>query len=215
MIKGISKLGLSVLLAASVVMGSQALLTSGPAFAQQTPPNPNVRQFGPRVKRAPQQRRQQPQRPPAELISKHGKWAVTCDAKDPKATGEDAKKRNCGMIQTVRSDKNKKVAMTLILVKATQGKKTAIMMRLLAPIGVFLPTGVALEIDGKAVGRVPFTRCIPQACIAFAEARKETLAKMKKGRKATFLIYEAPGIGIPLNLSLDGFSASLKDLDKL
>ena len=45
----------------------------------------------------------------------------------------------------------------------------------MAPIGVFLPTGVGLEIDGVAVSRVPFSNCLPQICLARAEASPETL----------------------------------------
>ena len=82
-------------------------------------------------------------------------------------------------------------------------------MRVIAPIGVFLPTGVALEIDGNAVGRVPFTRCMPQVCMAFAEASPDTLEKMQEGQgSANFIIYEAPGIGLPMKLSLEGFSSA-------
>jgi invasion protein IalB len=74
---------------------------------------------------------------------------------------------------------------------------------------------VALEIDGDAVGRVPFTRCIPQICIALAEASPPTLEKMKRGAMANFIIYEAPGMGMGLELSLRGFTAALAELDKL
>ena len=83
-----------------------------------------------------------------------------------------------------------------------------------AALGVFLPTGVALEIDGTAVGRVPFNRCLPQVCMAIAEASPETLEKLKKGKEANFIIYEAPGIGLPMKLSLSGFTASLSALEK-
>jgi invasion protein IalB len=55
---------------------------------------------------------------------------------------------------------------------------------------------------------------MPQVCMAFAEASPETLAKMKKGNQANFIIYEAPGIGLPMKLSLEGFSAALGELDK-
>jgi invasion protein IalB len=88
-------------------------------------------------------------------------------------------------------------------------------MRIMAPIGVFLPTGIALEVDGGAVGRVPFTRCLPQVCIAFAEAQAPTLEKMRKGSNANFIIYEAPGIGVPMTISLSGFSAAYSALDNL
>ena len=111
------------------------------------------------------------------------------------------------MVQTTQSEKNPKATLTL---GPRQHRGTAtrrmINMRVIAPIGVFLPTGVALEIDGTAVGRVPFTRCMPQVCMAFAEASPDTLAKLKKGNEANFIIYEAPGIGLPMKLSLDGFS---------
>ena len=50
--------------------------------------------------------------------------------------------------------------------------------------------------------------------MAFAEASPDTLAKLKKGKEANFIIYEAPGIGMPMKLSLEGFSASLAALDK-
>ncbi len=79
---------------------------------------------------------------------------------------------------------------------------------------MFLPTGIALEIDGEAVGRVPFTRCLPQTCMAFAEASPPTLAKMKKGNNAKFIIYEAPGLGIDMAVSLKGFTAALDELAK-
>lgn len=123
--------------------------------------------------------------------------------------------RPCGMVQTVRDEKRQNIGLTLVLVAGEQGGKKVTMMRVMAPIGVFLPTGVALEIDGAAVGRVPFTRCLPQVCIAFAEATPPTLEKLKKGGKANFIIYEAPGVGIRLPITLGGFSKGLAELAKL
>ena len=122
--------------------------------------------------------------------------------------------RSCGMIQNTASDKNPRANLTIVLVKVKQQDKSVVNMRLIAPIGVFLPTGVGLEIDGNPVGRVPFTRCMPQVCMAFAEANADMLGKLKKGKEANFFINEAPGISLPMKLSLDGFSASLAALDK-
>ena len=116
------------------------------------------------------------------------------------------------MVQVTRSEKNPKVGLSLVIVRAKQGEKDVVMMRVMAPIGVYLPTGVALEVDGAAVGRVPFTRCRPQICEALAEASPETLAKMKKGPAANFIVYEAPGLGVPMKISLEGFSAGLDSL---
>ena len=119
------------------------------------------------------------------------------------------------MVQITRSEKNPKVGLSLVIVRAKQGDKDVVMMRVLAPIGVYLPTGVALEVDGAAVGRVPFTRCRPQICEALAEASPETLEKMKKGTAANFIVYEAPGLGVPMKISLEGFSAGLENLTTL
>ena len=119
------------------------------------------------------------------------------------------------MVQITRSEKNPKVGLSLVIVRGKQGDKDVIMMRVLAPIGVYLPTGVALEIDGTAVGRVPFTRCRQQICEALAEATPETLAKLKKGTAANFIVYEAPGLGVPMKISLEGFSAGLENLNTL
>lgn len=182
------------------------------AVAQQE----QVPAFGPRAKGAgvPPAAGAQQQPPPAETVATNGAWQVQCGSGQAADGSPDpAAKKQCGMVQITKSEKNEKIGLSLIIVKARQGEKDVLMMRVLAPIGVYLPTGVALEIDGAAVGRVPFTRCRPQICEAFAEASPETLAKMKKGTAANFIIYEAPGLGIPMKISLAGFGASLTALN--
>ena len=171
-------------------------------------------QFGPRAKKQAGQQQGKPGKEPpkVDLVAENGKWKVQCETV-PAIEGQPAG-RQCGMIQVTQSEKNAKATLTLVIVRTMQADKAIYNMRVIAPIGVFLPTGVALEIDGNAVGRVPFTRCMPQICMAFAEASADTLSKLKKGKLANFIIYEAPGIGLPMKLSLEGFSASLAALDK-
>ena len=211
------RLVLSLLIAGCFLTGAGTGVQTSTAQAQEK----QKRKFGPGQNSAPkgvrrqiQRQRQpgpkQPQRPVSKIVSKHGKWVIQCDVKKAGAKGKPA----CALIQTAVNKKNPKIGLTLILARGKQGKDVATMMRIMAPISVYLPTGVALEVDGAAAGRVPFTRCLPQTCMAFAQVRKETLTKMKKGKKGKFLIYEAPGIGIPLDLDLKGFSAALKALDK-
>ena len=182
-----------------------------------------------------------PGAPKAEVIATHGRWQVQCTdipvgppPKQPPAqagaSGASGKSnkadksaataaaeapktvRQCGMLQNTQSKERKGITLTLVMGAAKQGDKTITMMRILVPIGVYLPLGIALEIDGAAVGRVPFTRCLPQICTAVAEASKETLGKMRKGANASFIIYEQPGVGINLPVSLKGFTAAHKKL---
>jgi invasion protein IalB len=195
---------------AAAGVGAFLLFLAGAHAQQQQPANPQAQQFGPRANQAPAQR-QQPPKP--ELIATHGAWAVQCQDQPAGANGESAG-RACGMFQTAKSDRQG-IGLTLVVVKDVQDGKEVTMMRVMAPIGVYLPTGVALEIDGDAVGRVPFTRCVPQTCIAIAEASPPTLEKLKKGGKANFIIYEGPGNGMGMEMSLSGFTAALGELSKL
>ena len=191
------------------------------SFAQQqqqqvAPVSP--KQFGPRVNTP---RAAAPNRPKPQLIAENGKWKVQCESRP---AGKDAQGRDvpamkaCAMVQVSRDETRPQVALSLIMRHQKQGNKEATMMQIMAPIGVFLPTGIALEIDGQAVGRVPFVRCLPQTrvspplCTATAEAQAATLEKMRKGAQANFIIYEAPGKAIKLPISLNGFTASYKAL---
>jgi invasion protein IalB len=51
--------------------------------------------------------------------------------------------------------------------------------------------------------------------MAFGEAGTQTLDKLRKGTAANFIIYEAPGIGMPLKVSLSGFADAYKALGDL
>ncbi len=218
---------------ATLIGISASLLASHVATAQQTQA---PQQFGPRVNR-----QAQPQPPKPEVIATHGDWQVQCgefmarahqgskeasngsgsgkgDALEGQdsASGEATRKvRQCGIMQSVRSAERQNLGLTLVLVNTKQGDRDVTMMRILVPVGVFLPTGIALEIDGTAVGRVPFTRCLPQVCMAFAEATPETIEKMKQGSTANFIIYEAPGAGLSMEVSLSGFTAAYDQLNAL
>ena len=196
-----------------------------PAAAQQAQPAPKgkvlnqapapVTPFGPRRKPP---RGMAPAMPKPEIISKHGDWQVVCE-KLP-VPGKDNKPkvvRTCYVSGTKKDPKRQGVFVSVIIlkVKGAKGQPGGHMITLRAPIGVFLPTGIAMEVDGKPVARAPFTRCNPVFCESTNQARKETLTKLKKGKKAKFIIYAAPGVGLPLEFSLKGFSDALKKVASL
>lgn len=198
---------------AAALLGLLLLPHSGTGAMAQEQQAPGKTQFGPRAAKQPGA----PKGMAAEVVATHGSWKIQCEtpAKGQEADGQAAGQKQCGMVQVTRSEKNQKIGLSLVIVKTKQGEKTVTMMRVMAPIGVYLPTGIALEIDGAAIGRVPFTRCLPQICIAFAEASKETLEKMRKGNAANFIISEAPGLNVPMKISLEGFSKAMEALDGL
>jgi invasion protein IalB len=210
---------------------SEAVLAQAEAPAQK----PAVSAFGPRVQKP---QRGQRQGPPPEIVATFDDWKIQCEtvrvrksqeggepdasaeatddsAKTDNAAGAVETRRFCGMVQSTRNDKRPQIGLTLFISRIKQGDKTQTQMRVMAPIGVFLPTGVGLEIDGVAVSRVPFSNCLPQTCLARAEASPETLDKLKKGSVANFIIWEGPGTGMPMKISLKGFGKALEALDQL
>ena len=209
------------LVVAAALAGGAMLLPQAPAGAQQKmdkAPAP-VTPFGPRVKPprlAPGEKAPAaPAVPKPEVVEEHGVWRVVCE-KLPAPEGKKAKK-TCYVSATVIDQKRKNVFISMIIlkVKDKKGKVSGHMVNLRAPIGVFLPTGIAMEIDGKPVARAPFTRCNPLFCESTSQARKETLDKLKKGKKAKFIVYAAPGVGLPVEMELKGFTAALKKADQL
>jgi invasion protein IalB len=167
--------------------------------------------FGPRAGQAGQPAGQPPAAPKVDTIATHGAWGVQCTDLPAEQGG-----KSCGMIQNSKSEKDERVAISVVVSRVARDGKSATFMRIIAPIGVYLPTGIPVEIDGNALPNpMVFTRCLPRMCEGFGEASPETLAKFKKGGKATFYLYDRPGNGYPLTVSLDGFGAALGELEKL
>ena len=67
-------------------------------------------------------------------------------------------------MQFVTAEDRDNVGLTVIILK-TADKKARI-MRILAPLGVLLPSGLGLKIDDADMGRAGFVRCLPNGCVA-------------------------------------------------
>ncbi|WP_245435044.1 invasion associated locus B family protein [Methylocystis rosea] len=53
-------------------------------------------------------------------------------------------------------------------------------LRIVAPMNVFLPNGVSLKIDQTDIGRVGFVRCAPSGCIADAPIEDKLLDQLEQ-----------------------------------
>ena len=136
--------------------------------------------------------------------SVHGDWQVRCDT-PPGAQGEQ-----CALIQSVTAEDRPNIGLTVIVLK-TADKKSRI-MRVIAPPGVLLPSGLGLKIDNAEVGRAGFVRCVPNGCIAEVVMDDNLVAKLRTGKSATFIIFQTPEEGIGFPISLKGLG---EGLDKL
>jgi invasion protein IalB len=129
--------------------------------------------------------------------SVHKDWQIRCD------TPPGAKSEQCALIQSVTAEDRANVGLTVIVLKTADQKSR--LMRVVAPLGVLLPSGLGLKIDANDVGRAGFVRCLPNGCIAEVIMDDELIKKLRTGKTATFIIFQTPEEGIGFPMSLAGF----------
>jgi invasion protein IalB len=139
-----------------------------------------------------------------EVRSAHGDWQMRCDT-PPGASGEQ-----CALIQNVTAADRENVGLSVIVLKTAD--KQARILRVLAPLGVLLPSGLGLRVDNADIGRAGFVRCLPNGCIAEVILEDDLLTKLQSGGQATFIIFQTPEEGIGIPISLNGFSAGFDAL---
>ena len=133
--------------------------------------------------------------------SKFGDWEMRCE------TPPGASREQCALIQSVAAEDRPNVNLVVIVLKTADGKSR--LLRVVAPLGVLLPSGLGLKVDDTDIGRAGFVRCLPTGCIAEVTMEDKLIDQLGKGKSATFIIFQTPeeGIGIPLTLAgfKDGF----------
>jgi invasion protein IalB len=136
--------------------------------------------------------------------SVHGDWQIRCD------TPPGAQSEQCALIQSVTAEDRPNVGLTVIVLKTADQKNR--LMRVLAPLGVLLPSGLGLKINQTDIGRAGFVRCLPNGCVAEVIMDDNLLKQLRAGGSATFIIFQTPEEGIGIPMSLNGFG---EGFDKL
>ncbi len=136
--------------------------------------------------------------------STHGDWQIRCD-NPPGAPSEQS-----ALLQSVTAEDRPNVGLTVIVLKTADQKSR--LMRVLAPLGVLLPSGLGLKIDNADVGRAGFVRCLPNGCVAEVVMDDNLINQLRTGQAATFIIFQTPEEGIGIPVSLKGFG---EGFDKL
>ena len=134
---------------------------------------------------------------------KHGEWQIVC------STPAGAATEQCAMMQNVVAEDRPEMGLSVVVFRSADNK--AEILRVLTPLGVLLPNGLGLYVDGKDIGRAYFARCFEDGCYAEVILEKPLLDQFKTGKSAVFIVFQAPeeGIGIPVDLNgfAQGFDA--------
>jgi invasion protein IalB len=129
--------------------------------------------------------------------STHGDWQIRCD------TPAGSQNEQCVLMQFVTAEDRDNVGLTVIILKTAD--RQARIMRILAPLGVLIPSGLGLRVDQTDMGRTGFVRCLPNGCVAEVILDDTLLNTLRNGKTATFIISQTPEEGIGIPISLAGF----------
>jgi invasion protein IalB len=129
--------------------------------------------------------------------AKYGDWEMRCE------TPPGAARDQCALMQSVAADDKPNVNLVVIVLKTADGKSR--LLRVIAPLGVLLPSGLGLKVDNVDIGRAGFVRCLPSGCIAEVVMEDKLLDQLRAGTTATFIIFQTPEEGIGIPLALNGF----------
>jgi invasion protein IalB len=127
----------------------------------------------------------------------YGDWQIRCD------TPPGAQSEQCALIQSVTAEDRPNVGLTVIVLKTADQKSK--LMRVLAPLGVLLPSGLGRKINQADIGRAGFVRCLPNGCVAEVIMDDNLVKQLRTGQTATFIIFQTPEEGIGIPMSLKGF----------
>ena len=136
--------------------------------------------------------------------AQYGDWQMSCD------TPPGASFEQCAIIQNVTAEDQPNVGLSVIVLKTAD--QQARLLRVLAPLGVLLPNGLGLNIDGKDIGRVAFVRCLPNGCVAEVVLDDELIKTLSEGETAIFVVFKTPEEGVGIPVSLTGFGDGFAQL---
>ena len=128
----------------------------------------------------------------------HGAWNMVCD------TPPGASSEQCALMQNVVAEDRPEVGLSVVVLR-TADRKSEI-LRVLAPLGVLLPNGLGLNIDGQDIGRAYFVRCFQDGCYAEVILDEKLVNALKTGKLATFIVFQTPEEGIGIPVDLNGFA---------
>ena len=137
------------------------------------------------------------QQAPDTLRATHGDWQVHCGA-NAGAVEE------CFMFQAVDAAAGERV-MTAIVVKPV-GEMP--LLRITVPLGVLLPGGLNVSVDGQELGTVGYLSCFADGCMTQVNMTPEITKQLKAGVQSVVTIQDTYGQPLSLPFSLTGFTAA-------
>jgi invasion protein IalB len=142
-----------------------------------------------------------------------GEWEMRCDDAAQSALGavppkDAAPKQQCILYQNIADERDDKLNLVVVILKTSDPRSPSQrrpVLRVIAPLGILLPRGLALRIDQTEVGSTGFVRCLNNGCVAEVDMDETLIERFNKGQTATLYVAFTPQEQRGLVLSLTGF----------
>ncbi len=177
-----------------------AVLDAGFAAAQQPPPRPPAATPGARPATAPQPV------PQGMRDQAFQDWRVRCgrvQANQPEVCASFAE-------VTIQSTGQRLLNFTVVVVP---GQPVPV-ATLTLPLGLFLPAGTQIAVDGQNPLSAPLQTCVPEGCQVTMNLDQAILPRLQNGKQmnVTFVDNTDERKGLTVSVSLAGFSQALAAL---
>ncbi|GGE42133.1 invasion associated locus B family protein [Actibacterium pelagium] len=141
------------------------------------------------------------------IKEENGEWTLRC-ARAPIGQTDP-----CDMFQLLTNPEGQAVAEVSVQTLNASGEFIADLV-IIAPLGLLLPAGVQVKIDGRDAGRIPFIVCNKNSCVAKAGLKEADVQALKAGNVTQLAFVPADRSLSPFggDISLTGFTASFNKL---
>lgn len=137
---------------------------------------------------------------------KSGDWTVEC------GTVPQTKQRVCRMAQIINDPTTNKPAAQAMVLKGQQGGKPAAVLRVVAPLALWLRPGIGISVDGGANTTMQFEVCLRDGCMAQLPLSTGLVNALKRGSAAQLALQHINRRKVNLNMSLRGFTTAYDKL---
>ncbi len=133
-----------------------------------------------------------------------GSWQAECET-DPKVN-----RTGCFIVQNLVLREGGQRVLQLAVGFVESAPEPIALLSL--PLGISLPPGTHIDIDGREAARIAVERCEPNGCRAGIRLTEDLVRLFREGREVTVTFFDAKREPIVVPLSLDGFAAGLDAL---
>ncbi|MGU3539522.1 invasion associated locus B family protein [Methylobacterium sp. A54F] len=131
-------------------------------------------------------------------------WQLRCE------TPAGAKAEQCALVQYLAAEDRPNLTLVVIVLKTADNR--GYLLRVVAPLGVLLPSGLGLKIDQADIGRAGFIRCLTTGCVAEVVMDETLVRQFRSGSQATFIVFQTPEEGVGIPLAMKGFANGFDSL---